>query len=295
LKDHLGNVCAVIKKGGDGLAELVQQRHYYPGGMEISTTTLGASTNKYLYNGKEHENDFNLDWYDYGAMFYDPELGRWHSVDPKANKYYFVSSYAYCVNNPVICIDPDGRDIYIVNKDGSVAGKLTLSRTSLGKEIWNKYANSKTDDVYISSQNWTQNVGMAAGTLTNAEKNLVKDDKIDIGNNADFNALQGLDVSKSKGKHISFISVNKTFSDKNSKYGNAKTLFHEFTAHVDNPEASEQKDHEKIGIEGYEPDKDNPGYYKEKVKEGSTMDNFNKELKKVIIEDKSKVIENGKK
>lgn len=193
----------------------------------------------------------------------------------------------------MISIDPDGRDIYIVNKDGSVAGKLTLSRTSLGKEIWNKYANSKTNDVYITSQKWTQNTGMAAGTLTNAEKNLVKDNKINIGSNADFNTLQGLDVSKSEGKQISLISVNKTYSDKNSKYGNAKTLFHEFAAHVDNPEASEQKGHEKIGIEGYKPAKDNPGYYKEKVKEGSTMDNFNKELKQVIIEDKSK--ENEKK
>lgn len=51
-----------------------------------------------------------LNWYDYGARMYDPTLGRWHVVDPSSEKYYGVTSYAYCNNNPIKNIDLDGRD-----------------------------------------------------------------------------------------------------------------------------------------------------------------------------------------
>lgn len=74
LKDHLGNVRTVIHKGSNGLAEVIQEKHYYPSGLEMSSLSLGNSTNKYLYNGKEYQKDLGLGWYDYGARFYDPAL-----------------------------------------------------------------------------------------------------------------------------------------------------------------------------------------------------------------------------
>ena len=54
-----------------------------------------------------------LNTYDYGARQYDPTLGRWDRMDPMCEKYYSVSPYAYCGNNPVNRIDPDGREIWI--------------------------------------------------------------------------------------------------------------------------------------------------------------------------------------
>ncbi len=96
--------------------ELVwQQQGYYPFGMALGATLATAEPNRMMYNGKELQdyplNGMELGWYDYGARFYDPMLGRWHVVDPMAEEYYNLSPHAYCANNPIKFIDPDGRSI----------------------------------------------------------------------------------------------------------------------------------------------------------------------------------------
>jgi len=50
-----------------------------------------------------------LNQYDYGARYYDPAIARFTTMDPMCEKYYSISPYAYCANNPVNRIDPDGR------------------------------------------------------------------------------------------------------------------------------------------------------------------------------------------
>ena len=117
LKDHLGNTRITFNQNG----QIIQEDAYYPFGMNMNGLCYQSGVdyeNKYLYNGKELQDDFGLDWYDYGARMYDAVIGRWHSVDPHAENYYSWSTHHYAANNPLIMTDPDGRDWY-TSVDGS--------------------------------------------------------------------------------------------------------------------------------------------------------------------------------
>jgi RHS repeat-associated protein len=124
LKDHLGNTRVVIDQSGT----VTQKTDYYPFGA-TSWSAANSVNNKYLYNGKEKQDEFGLDWYDYGARFYDPQIGRWHSVDLKAEKYFSMSPYVFCGNNPINIVDPNGADWIITKeeKDGKTYYNITIN------------------------------------------------------------------------------------------------------------------------------------------------------------------------
>jgi len=103
LKDHLGNNRVVVNASGT----VEQVNHYYPYGGLMGESTNG-DIQRYKYNGKELDRMNGLDWYDYGARHMDGF--RFTTIDPMAEKYYGVSPYVYCKDNPIKYLDPNGLD-----------------------------------------------------------------------------------------------------------------------------------------------------------------------------------------
>jgi RHS repeat-associated protein len=104
LKDHLGNIRAAFAAGA---ATPSQLNDYYPFGM-ISNRNSSGTDNKYLYNGKEIQQELGLEWYDYRARFYDPQIGRFTTKDQLGEFAPTINPYQYCYNNPLSFIDPNG-------------------------------------------------------------------------------------------------------------------------------------------------------------------------------------------
>ncbi len=109
IRDHLGSVRSVNTLNGS----CAQTSQYYPFGKMWDDLSWGSgSTQPFRYGGKELDRMHGLDCYDYGARMYDPGIGRFMTIDPKAEDYYDTSPYAYCLNNPIKNIDPDGRSVW---------------------------------------------------------------------------------------------------------------------------------------------------------------------------------------
>ena len=60
------------------------------------------------FSGKERDNESGYAYF--GARYYDSDLSIWLSPDPLAELYPALSPYAYCANNPLKYIDPNGME-----------------------------------------------------------------------------------------------------------------------------------------------------------------------------------------
>jgi RHS repeat-associated protein len=101
--DLLGSTRSVVED-----TTVVESYDFEPWGLLMPGRTLAGPT-KEGFTGKEQDAETGLDYF--GARYYMPALARWTAVDPLAEKHLEWSPYNYVLNNPLVLIDPDGRQV----------------------------------------------------------------------------------------------------------------------------------------------------------------------------------------
>ncbi|MCL1934034.1 MAG: DUF6443 domain-containing protein [Candidatus Azobacteroides sp.] len=196
LTDHQGNNRLVVNASGSA----IQKNHYYPFGMAFAETPIAEQGKQpYKYNGKELDPMNGLNWYDYSARNYDPAYGRFTTMDPMCEKYYNISPYAYCNNNPVNAIDLQGDTITtvinttITNSNGSTSVQSTsyyYGQNTSGSYgfIDNNGQTYSGDNTYVNNLttalNDLRNGGNVGNELVSDLMNSTKTVQIGQGNNA---------------------------------------------------------------------------------------------------------------
>lgn len=153
LKDHLGNT-RIAFVDNSGSPSLTQSIDYYPFGLAFDNQCISGTDNKYLYNGKELQDELNLDWYDYGARFYDAQIGRFHTQDRFAEKYFNFSPYQYGANNPILFIDVNGDSVDVSNMSRRKLERYQARVSSLKEKskLFNTMYTSleKSEKIYVA-------------------------------------------------------------------------------------------------------------------------------------------------
>jgi len=164
IRDHLGSTRVVVNQDGT----LSQKNDYYPFGQEIYRVTGGAQWN-YKYNGKENQIALGLNWNNYGARYYDAQLGRWHVVDPRTDELYSFTPYNYVLGNPIKLNDPDGKFPFLANLVGAVVGAgveygvQVVTNLAKDKSIKESFTNVDVADIAVAAGEGFLTAGASVG------------------------------------------------------------------------------------------------------------------------------------
>jgi RHS repeat-associated protein len=76
----------------------------------MATSVLPSATRN-KFTGKEYDDEFGINYFYFGARYYDAQIGRFMTRDRFAEKYPSLTPYHYAANNPVLFIDVNGDSI----------------------------------------------------------------------------------------------------------------------------------------------------------------------------------------
>jgi RHS repeat-associated protein len=238
--NHLGNVLTTftdrklpIDANYDAIVDaywphVISSSDYYPFGVTMKERTYSSSTSRYKFNGKEYDEETETS--DFGARLQDGDLGIWFSMDRLSSKYPSFSAYNFALNNPLIIVDVDGEDVFII---GKVNGKEQSIKFEPGSNPPKGADNFVKDSYKALNGKINAGEGEHIAALANdksvdlslkyGEKSYYKDGVVNWNNNEGFVAVQYENPDKPKrSKRILNLE------DKGTIFSPADIVEHEF-------------------------------------------------------------------
>ena len=192
--DHLGSTSYIT----DDHANITQYDVYLPYGELLVDEHSSSEDLPYKFNGKQFDEETGL--YYYGARYLNPMASIWYGVDPIREMYVANSCYIYCLNNPIIFIDPNGKKVKIVN---DVNQGLSVIRGTLPKKLRKFVA---VTDGYI-------------------DKGMMEQGLLAMGDNISDNYLSLYELVSDKDKTVEFaVTSDKSAKDKNGNLMSPKDI-----------------------------------------------------------------------
>ncbi|ALC16210.1 hypothetical protein DSOUD_1431 [Desulfuromonas soudanensis] len=248
--DHLGSSSVITDRFGRNYEHL----EYFPYGETWVEETRSERNLPFKFTGKELDPETGL--YYFGARYYDPVVSVWVSVDPNIysifeNKREFefsrkLSLYSYVENRPLLLIDPDGKDSYLLTW---LKAPGEVGHAAFGVDLYQKNIDASTGKVTYSDTGKIQILelwpGVAVGK-TNSRDDVKSDynvgqvvDKNDIVNykGGENRSAEGvLQITNGKNTEEKAFSTERilrtmeSFKNKNKLYNGEKNNCSDYAA-----------------------------------------------------------------
>ena len=223
--DHLGSSSYITDREG----RITQHTEYIAFGEVLFEEHSTSKTMPYLFNGKELDSETNLTYF--GARYLDMKTSLWLNTDPlsgynpiQETEHYIDgqhnngvfnpmnhNTYGYTYNNPVIYVDPTGKQAYFIHGTSSNSKRWSDKTVNTLLKITNNKHYYRTFNWKAPLTNNQKTRGKAAEELSNfVIKTMKKGEDITlIGHSHGSNvAIQASKlIYKKTGKKVNIISI----------------------------------------------------------------------------------------
>ncbi|MBQ4819031.1 DUF6443 domain-containing protein [Aquimarina sp. MMG016] len=151
---------------GDNAHEILQERNYYPFGLEhkgYNDIVRGTKNNLKTFQDQEFTEDLGLNTHEWKYRVSDPAIGRFWQIDPLAEDYVYNGTYNFSENRVIDAVELEGLEkILIVDldkrpQDNGTAGKTYTAQMYYLNETTGEVSGPYRSSTYPNSKSNSDN------------------------------------------------------------------------------------------------------------------------------------------